>query len=46
MLKCMKKHAFTCPHPSRHGFGMVELLLALGAAAIMGAAALLLYPRV
>lgn len=46
MLKCMKKHAHPRPVLPAPGFGLVELLLTLGVAAAMGAAALLIYPRV
>lgn len=47
MLKSMNTPA---PHRCRpthpHGFGLVELLMALGASAAIGAAALVFYPRV
>lgn len=46
MLKCMKKHAHPCPILPAPGFGLVELLITLGVATAMGAAALLIYPRV
>ncbi|HHA2721260.1 TPA: type 4 pilus major pilin [Stenotrophomonas maltophilia] len=46
MLKCMTPHARPRRRSSAPGFGLVELLLALGAAAAMGAAALFFYPRV
>ncbi|WP_080763434.1 type 4 pilus major pilin [Xanthomonas cerealis] len=46
MLKCMKPHAHPHPYLPAPGFGLVELLLALGVATAMGAAAFLIYPRV
>lgn len=46
MLKCMNSHARPCPLLPSPGFGLVELLLALGAASLISAAALLVYPRV
>jgi len=46
MLKCMKNHAHPRPFLSTPGFGLVELLLTLGVATAMTAAALLIYPRV
>ncbi|MCO7473046.1 type 4 pilus major pilin [Stenotrophomonas maltophilia] len=42
----MNNHARPCPPPPSPGFGLVELLLALGAASLIGAAALIVYPRV
>lgn len=47
MLKSMNTIAPHHCRPTRpHGFGLVELLLALGATAAIGAAALIFYPRV
>lgn len=42
----MTPHARPRPRSPAPGFGLAELLLALGAAAAMGAAALFFYPRV
>lgn len=46
MLKCMNKPACPLRLSPAPGFGLVELLLALGAAAVIGAAGLIVYPRV
>lgn len=46
MLKCMTTHTHAHPRLPAPGFGLAELLLTLGAAAAMGAAALFFYPRV
>lgn len=46
MLNCMTPHTRPRPRLPAPGFGLAELLLTLGAAAAMGAAALFFYPRV
>jgi len=46
MLKCMNKHAHPLRRSPAPGFGLVELLLTLGAAAVISAAGLIVYPRV
>jgi len=46
MLKCMNKHARPRRRSPAPGFGLVELLLVLGVAAVIGAAGLIVYPRV
>jgi len=46
MLKCMTPHARPRLRSPAPGFGLVELLLALGVATAMGAAAFWVYPRV
>lgn len=46
MLKCMTPHARPQRLLPAPGFGLVELLLALGVATAMGAAVLWVYPRV
>ena len=47
MLKSMNTPApLRCRPTHPHGFGLVELLIALGASAAIGAAALVFYPRV
>ena len=46
MLKCMTTQARPHRRSPAPGFGLVELLLALGVATAMGAAAFWVYPRV
>ena len=46
MLECMTPHSHPPPHSVAPGFGLAELLLALGVATAMGAAAFWVYPRV